>query len=297
MAAFSLLVMSSAVKAQTRYTVTNLGQGVNPVAINNDGEIVGSKPNDSHAFLWKNGKFRDLGIPDAVAISNNGYIVGPYGAQDFLYWLSTGKIMTIPGNGADAVNDNGEVAGISNGPNHQFAFLYAQGKIKYLIFPGGNNSQAYSINKVGQVVGTSNNASGVQFALLYSNGRMQNIGSFTPLHINDHAQIVGWMNVNGNSHACLFESGHLTDIGILISKDETQANWINNSGVIVGHINTHDSGGIPFIYKEGKVLTIDAVPPPNFFVEDYLASNDAGWIIGYMENGMELGFGALLKPN
>jgi probable HAF family extracellular repeat protein len=133
MAAFGLLVMSSAVKAQTKYTVTDLGGGTSLTAINNHGEIAGSfyignnLDNPQHAFLYKNGKMIDLGtLPGydtsvSTAINNLGEVVGlSYNANNTVTgspthaFLYNGTKLIDLGTGGQVlgINDSGEMTDI-----------------------------------------------------------------------------------------------------------------------------------------------------------------------------------------
>jgi probable HAF family extracellular repeat protein len=123
---------------------------------------------------------------------------------------------TLGGSSSDAaaINDSGQVVGwadTSAGSSH--AFLYSAGTMQDLGTLGGSDSQAYAINASGQVVGWSSIVAGYQRAFLYTNGTMQDLNSLIPAgsgwvlmyptSINKKGQIVGWGDLNNQSHAFL----------------------------------------------------------------------------------------------
>jgi probable HAF family extracellular repeat protein len=109
--------------------------------------------------------------------------------------------------------------------------------------PGDTGSAAYGINNLGQIVGTSDTATGVQHIFLYSNGRMRNVGDFgdfSPVAINNHGQIIGskiFAVPPPESFyylSYLYTGGPLRDLGLLPTFQSTRAASINDSGEIVG---------------------------------------------------------------
>jgi probable HAF family extracellular repeat protein len=130
-----------------------------------------------------------------------------------------------------------------------FASQFAKAQTSYTIadlgvLPGGNYSEADGVNNRGQVAGWSDLAPGQNRAFLYSNGRVQNIGtlggelSFGSA-INDHGQLVGSSNVTvgGNLHAFIYTAGYLQDLGTL-NDTASLALAVNNRGAVVGETET-----------------------------------------------------------
>ena len=155
------------------------GPWIHAWGMNSSGDVVGavhvSRMRKSqvstvyeHAFLYHNGKMRDLGpfqgaFSAARAISNRGEIVGSSvdSTGNFLrafHWRN-GKMQALDAPAAmlataTAVNERGDAAGIvwlANGSRH--AFLWSGGKGRDLGAAGAENSYALYINRRGDVAG------------------------------------------------------------------------------------------------------------------------------------------------
>jgi probable HAF family extracellular repeat protein len=133
-------------------------------------------------------------------------------------------------------------------PAHQATAYY---KLIDLGTLGGNDSCAYSINNIGQIVGWALDSSARQRATLFDpTGGENNINLGIPLggtssvaySINDNGQIVGGaQDWSGNGRAILFDptgSGNNIDLNTLI---DSSLGWrlgsaysINDNGWIVG---------------------------------------------------------------
>ena len=134
---FVLLSFTRTLSAQS-YALTELGSAVNPVAVNDAGQIAGW--NNQGEFLYSGGTWQNLGTlggPDnshtsAEAINDEGQVVGASltstGAiHPFLYAGGTMRDLgTLPApydaaNCATGINSSGEVVGysfISGGKHH-----------------------------------------------------------------------------------------------------------------------------------------------------------------------------------
>ena len=112
-----------------------------------------------------------------------------------------------------------------------------------------NESDARGINSIGQVCGAARDNSGNYFPYRWTNGTMQNLGSFGAINdrfvrvaedINDFVWVTGSLTAaNGQKHAYLYNNSTLTDLGVGTTGFpdpgvRTEAYGINNRGEIVG---------------------------------------------------------------
>ncbi len=209
--------------------------------INASGQVAGSgtmSDLSTHALLYSNGKFTDLGVLGA-----------PKGGFAFM-----------SNSTSSGINNAGVVVGsssTSDGAMH--AFLWSNGTMKDLGGLGGTQmnghisivSGANAINNLGQVVGQSSISTGMfgqMHAFLYSSGKMIDLGTLAPHDptggysaagaINDHGQVVGASTTGSHAlHAFIFSNGTMTDLNSLIDPKSGWTLWgatgINNKGQIV----------------------------------------------------------------
>ncbi len=141
-----------------RWTIVDLGtfgarwKSGSAAAVNARAQVVGTNGTaggQQHAFLWQNGKMRDLGT---------------LGGRD---------------SGASAINASGQVIGTSltSQPQHVHAFIWDDGKMTDLGTLGGKSSRPRALNDHGQVVGESFTAGGMVHAFLWQNGDRCGLGT------------------------------------------------------------------------------------------------------------------------
>lgn len=220
--------------AQAEWIVTDLGDQLEPVAINERGQVVvnATVHNDvRHAFLWQNGKLLDLGTlggktSEAADMNDRGQIVGTSETKAIRH------------------SDGGAI---------KHAFLWQGGKMHDLGALGGNASEAHAINERGWIIGSSFTATGDDHAVLWMNGRIRDLSaaarkwsylrwSYQTNALNDAGQIVGigfakTKNRNGRplGHGLRWQRGTITDLGALPGWPASDAYGINRGGQIIGY--------------------------------------------------------------
>jgi probable HAF family extracellular repeat protein len=201
--------------------------------INNSNQIVGYSESETgsfydRAFLWDNGNMQNLGTfgTDATAksINDSGVIVG-YSCDSslnnyaFVYENGEMKKLDTPigkTSGASSINDNGQIAGETSSGSLMQACLWQDGKRSDLeLLTGYNISCAYDINNVGNIVGAVG-CPGKIHAALWEDGNVVDLNDLISSSsgwelefaeaINDSGQIVGFGNINGETHAFLLTS-------------------------------------------------------------------------------------------
>jgi probable HAF family extracellular repeat protein len=207
--------------------------------INDAGQIVGAADvnGNRHATLWYNGSISDLGILPggtqsfAQDINAYGYIVGS--ADDAsannhaVYWDSTGihDLGTLPNGTSSSCYGVqraesysfavGESNTLVNGTEEEHACAFDGDSVEDLGTLGGNLSAAYAVNDYFQIVGSTERTDGSFAAFLYSwyGANMYDLNALispstgwqltSATSVNDHGQITGYGQLNGQTHAFL----------------------------------------------------------------------------------------------
>jgi probable HAF family extracellular repeat protein len=212
--------------------------------INDEGDLAGilesrADLRDTQAFVYRHGSLQLLpalgGRASAArSINGNGVVVGsaqtPSQLMHAVSWKDSKvhDLGALPGGDfsrAIEVNDNGDIAGESNttvnGKVH--AVLWSHDRMHDLgLLKGGSLSSAQSVNRKGQAVGFADDDDGGARAVLFSGGRVIDLGSFgdepsSALSINDAGQIVGTSPVaEGKMRAFLWEKHHLYNLNQLV---------------------------------------------------------------------------------
>jgi probable HAF family extracellular repeat protein len=209
--------------------------------VNDHGQVAGTSytsdvigPNamapQNNAFLWENGKMKDLGNLGGTN-SSNSFSLGP----QFV----------------NALNNRGQVVGLMALADESIRhpFFWDGEKLSDLVGFGGSFSTATGINDSGEVVGYSYFPGDlVKHAFLWKNGVMTDLGTVVgdpcsfAYNINSKGQIVGGSQnsvCEPFTHAVLWEPGEPgVDLNTLIPADSglqlVVADWINERGEIVG---------------------------------------------------------------
>lgn len=196
---------------------------------------------------------------------------------------------------ANAVNARGQVVGLATNPisdpfnfygfgTQMHAFLWQEGVMRDLGTLGGSDSIAFWVNEVGQVAGISyidsipNPLTGLppMHPFLWQNGKMRDLGTiggtqvFQLNALNERGQVIGSMTLADEDpnhvHPFLWDGKSLLNLGTL-GGDFGEANWLNDSGEVVGHADTSvacPGGAGPighaFIWKDGVMKDLGIVP-------------------------------------
>lgn len=215
--------------------------------------------------------------------------------QAFLVDLNSGTATSLgmlDGNygTASGINDSGQVVGsVGNrafitGPN-------GVGMRDLGTLGGDDQSQAYGINDVGQVVGVSMNGIQTHAFITGPNGvGMRDLGTLGgqeisyAYDINNTGQVAGRsFSAEGRQHAFITGPNGvgMRDLGTLsgVGGDYTSASGINDAGQVVGR-----SGDHAFITGPDGVGMRDLGTPSGDYSEAY-AINDAGQVLGQTTAG------------
>jgi probable HAF family extracellular repeat protein len=231
------------------YAITDLGTfggGTSAAnAINDLGQVVGSadltntSPTWTHAFLYSNGVMTDLGVLSTYVTGSGTYSMSM----------------------ALGINNSGRIVGKSyTSLGRYHAFFYDEGQMTDLgVLPGNDQSQARSINDIGQIVGATEPSGPIQ-AFIYYNSAMTPVGTLggtqsSAYGINNHGQIVGdsWVTNSGLSDtAFVYSNGTMQALGNLGNLTAIQGFAINDNGQITGYAGT---GGSSTAVMRGFLLS------------------------------------------
>jgi probable HAF family extracellular repeat protein len=204
----------------------------------------------------------------AWAINANGDVVGwsmgPNGTRAFVYTTAGGMVsLPAPANRprtvARDINDAGDIVGSANagGTDLGHAVLWKDGVVQDLGALGtGAYSEAWAINNVGQIVGTSYTAGGSFLGVhgfLYTPATglrdlTPNSDAGAATDINDAGQVTGYKTAVGGYHAFRWDSGNFLDLGVVPTFAHSFGWAINASGEVTGN-STSASGNSERLFR------------------------------------------------
>jgi probable HAF family extracellular repeat protein len=229
----------------------------------------------TRAFLWQNGRLRDLGTlggPDASAF---------------------------------AVNERGQVGGgsyVNSTPNPATGiptihpFLWENGEMTDLGSLGGTDGGVTALNNRGEVIGSSNLAGdriadpffwdGRKLVDLYTSTTGGNV--ITANAMNDAGQVVGGADFSSTGaspfSAVLWRNGVATNLGTLSGDCYSEAYVINSAAQVVGSSVTCDfSEARAFLWENGSMIDLNERVPLGFplTLTSAVAINERGEIGGF----------------
>lgn len=286
------------------------------IAVNRQGDVVGTswvEANDpiDHAFVWRNGRMRELrgaSAGAASAVNDRGQVVGWFGSgtpssnlrRHAVLWhrevaTDLGSLPGRPYSEAVDINERGRVVANSYSITSELlqvetrAFLWRAGRQTNLGTLGGARTGAIAINERDEVVGSSTAASGREHAFLWRDGRMRDLGTLAgrpysdAVDINDRGQVIGisYRTINdwifeGRARAFIWQNGKMTDLGTLGGRG-SEAVDITNSGQVVGTRTTANGRTNAFLWQNGRMIDLG---PLSRVSSAAVAINDRGTVIG-----------------
>lgn len=218
--------------------------------INDFGDVVGYSSNGGlsiHAFLWDGEQMNDLGAPEWATVDYSR-------AQD--------------------VNNNGCVVGFAGGvPYDLRGFIKHDGIWDKIPTFGGNESRAYAVNDLNDVVGWTRNKDGKFRAFAIPNGNLNYMtdigdlggGAAEAFDVNNNRIITGQSKVDDTYfHAFTWsQDGGMIDLGTL-GGNESYAWSINDNDVVVGKSQIPEENGTHgFIYMDGVMYDVNDFITPD----------------------------------
>lgn len=287
-----------------RYSVIDLGTLGGQLSfgygLNAQGDVVGwayTAKLSIHAFLWRGGKMRDLGVPqgfpisEARCISASGAVSGYCAEADRnnlqIFLWKEGRLNLLGKGDGFGINDTGDLVGQSG----DHAFLYRQGKLLDLGTLGGDQSAARAINRAGHIAGRSYTAERdrhtLYHAFFYDGRKMSDLGDlggkFSEAYgLNDQDEVVGCSFLGGRGlRAFLWSRDRgMKDLGTL-GGSRSIAYGINNRTQIVGFSYLVEKDGRAVLWEHGKLYDLNDLVPPDDErkLVEARAINDRGQIV------------------
>ncbi len=227
--------------------------------LNDNGQVVGvsrTVQGEKRAFLWQKDTISDLGTlggSDSLAISlnNKGQIVGSADTsanksrpvlwdQEGIHDLSA---LLPPNSGFQRINDREQILGRTMTRSGYDSFLLDHKKVIRIQTAKGNYCLANALNEQGEVVGLCRIDRNLR-AFLWKRGSLLDLGtlggaSSSARSINNNAKVVGVADTsNVESHAFLWQAGHMQDLNALVPQGSEwvleRAVSINDRDEIIG---------------------------------------------------------------
>ncbi len=284
-----LLSALTAIASAASYTIKDLGANFQPLAINENGQIVGIDTSGSSptAMLYKDDTLIPLRSQShALDVNENGLAVGyeisaPNNTP--LLWdnAQLSSELTQFNNllEAHSISSFNEVVGtrlVDNRFERAFNYDIFSGTLTTLTTLGGGNAWANAINDRGQITGASEDEDNNIRAFRYNTIDLTNLGSFDGYQhtegtgINEQNGVAGFAfnrneSFSGKRAIYAPEDRGVFNIGTLNHDVDSIAKSLNNDGLIVGQSRRINGDERAFIYDTASndvpnIITDPVVP-------------------------------------
>ncbi len=260
-----------------RTDLGSLGAGTysNAFGVNALGHVVGASitnGGDFHGFLWRKTPMIDLGtlggsFSYAEGIDLLDRVVGistTLSGTNHAFMWQRGAMVDLDPTGAfsdaHAINSLGQIVGLAQNQVTGFqshAVLWNRGSLIDLGTLGGTRSEAFALDLLGQIVGSSETTGAETHAFLWRRGTMIDLGTLggnesVATGISDLGLVVGYSTTNsGDIHGFSWWHGRMYDLGTL-GGSFSYAHGINAVGQIVGESLAGD-GVHAVVWRNGAV--------------------------------------------
>jgi probable HAF family extracellular repeat protein len=241
-------------------------------------ELGGPNPADGASAYGINDSDQVVG---QISDSANGHYPGIWNGTSAMMLDLAGEVAGV----AHDINNAGMVAGttyamLPDGSYEPHATRWIGGQATLLPTLGGAQGSAVSINQLGQIVGWTTDSGGWWHAVIWDDSTLTDLGIGMVRDINNVGQMIGRAAGLG---PVLWNGTTATGLGI-----DIEPVAINDSGVIVGDMNTYDedTGRWSIAASRWSAGTVVLLTGPTNFqrhtsVRDI---NNAGQVVGYAEN-------------
>ena len=296
--------------------LTDLGVGVKPQAINNQGQVVGQivAPDEtSQAFLWQNNQITTLGTLGGMQgvandINDNGVIVGSSttdtGLEKAFSWnpgdtsLTNRDPLTSFSSSIESINiDNIGAGWKNNGSVSRSTMWNESSRFNGQVVFGGGNHQATGINDAGKVVGVTFDTENSLDAGYFWNA-LDPINDFSGGLDTDYFPLAGLNNndltagrtANGLAALMSIDNSSSLPLDFLDPSDPISAALGLTNDTIVGESGMQ---GFAFDVATGEMMNINDFMMTGFDVEAVLSLTDInadGTFVGIANfNGVQHG--------
>jgi uncharacterized membrane protein len=244
------------------YTIKNLGiasgfSSSSAVAINSRGEVavnctVPAKdgPPRCRAFVWKDGKLQDLGLPPgcedvgAIDINDKGEVLvyGESAGTSFIWIVGKWKKIGLKDTTPIAINNAGQVALMT----WDAGYLWQNGRTQKLkMLPKWDHITLYDMNNKGQVLGMGvilSEYNEQAYNAIWEGGKVKLIKP-QGAALNDRGQIAGRITEKDREYGAVWSNGQKQVLYPPKGFYASRVVSLNNKGVAAGQIT--DNAAVP----------------------------------------------------